>query len=312
MPHDPSHRYSSPDIRNRIRALLGDPLPEEVVAEGMKEFGRRLVARHEARRAHHAQEAAARSKIRGAMVRLIAEDKEARDGLQTLKEIREHRKAPKQTVPTHPKVEPQIRPGSLVTVVAPPYDYQWIDYSKYDYDDNSSGSGFASAQDGHFGTSATSNGKGAWGSAALGIYLGPLPDTRSITFSGYVKYSYYWLDDSYGETAHNDGNLGVIVTSWDASGQDPRTDYDQRPALWSDGTAYWDPPHTDDEPGLVIAPAFSFNVEGGRQYALWIMANSSCDASGGTVDGSHSENWVAGIVPFMVVQQSDVLIQSLP
>jgi hypothetical protein len=297
------------ELRSRVRSLHGDPLPKTIVAEGMAKLERGLAERFAMQHAHAIQTTEEYAKILAPMAQLLGNDKEAAEAIRKLQQMRKHRKRPKPVVPTFPAVQSQIKGGSIFTGAAPPYDYDWFTGSGSSSVGTTSGGGFADKRDGSFSSEAQSHsGGGAWGAAGVGVYFRPLPATTLVRIGTYARCNYHWMDDSYGFSAHNDGSVGAYVQGWDLDGHNYRVELDQRPALWSNGTAGWEPTRSDLVEGAnVPINEVYFPASSKRQYVVWILVSSSCDGTadrGGIITlGSQADNWISCNTPLILFEQ---------
>lgn len=121
---------------------------------------------------------------------------------------------------------PGVSPGSILTVLVPPYDYDWT----WNWQGpGSHGDPHASRGDGKFGGHTDNVASCAFG---VGVHFRPIAERALVRFSPFTRYGYYFLANSHFYTAYTSGFLGVYVSSVDANWGNPRTDVDARFTLW--------------------------------------------------------------------------------
>jgi hypothetical protein len=297
------------DIRSRISALHGEEFASPDLPPGLQELEREIRNDFKIRHADNERVTSAHARIAASFARVLAEDEEALEGMKYLEQIRAARKSPELKLPRYVRAHPQIKSGSIFSVLPPPYSSSWNagDGNTEATNGGTFGAGEGQPNTGDFGTSAVSGGGTAWGGGGVGTFFSPLPGTSWVEFAPLIQYSYAWLNDSYGFSAHNDGYLGLAAESWDLSFHDYFRFPNQVSQLWSIGTAGWEPTRSQESEGLTSSSGMTFNATSDRYYRLWAYAISSCDATaerGGLITiGSQANNQIICRVPFITINQ---------
>jgi len=278
------------DFEQRLVAFHGGkPLSEKVVLEGVTDLEYSLTKRFNDRVTHQTEAADDLKKMQAPIYDLIANNKLVAEGLQGFQKMNARLGERRITPPPSPasKIAPRIMPGSILSVLSTPYDYQWTSGAQRR-------SGFAgeNAQktEGTALVYATGNSDGsASASAGIGKYFRPISENAFVRFTPLVKYNYFWYDRSTYLTAHNDGYVGVFIQSFDLNGGDRRTEVDIRPPLWSDGTS-WFQDHRDEQDGTIWPPSETvyFPATSNRQYIVWVWCNVSCDDNTNNLGSSYA------------------------
>jgi hypothetical protein len=302
-------RKSTNDLRNRLLDMHGKPLPQATALQGQKyTLERQLSERFEQQRSQNDQSHEDNKKILAPLFELIGKDKSAMSALSARQQRAQSNRQVKLKVPTFPKMESQVKSGSITTVVTPPYNYEWSTVSASHNSRGRLGGSHPSKAKGTFGIGFKVEDGSFSMSAGIGAYFRPLSIITYVRVSAFATYSYKWDDSAAIVTAHTDAFIGFYVLSFDLRGRNPHIEFDGRTSLWSDGVSGFDA-HGDTNDGLLRNPQNEaiFLASSDRQYIIWVWANTSGDAKiQDTIFGtfaSHSNSDLFVKVPFMVFQQ---------
>jgi len=281
-------------------------LPIAKAKNAIIELNNRVVARHteevEFRQRMHRESEA----MMAPFMKAVQADKKAAAAMERRRRLITARRVPKH--PTFPKVphfdlKSQVRVGSILTIVVPPYDADWGDSSGYDGTTFGSWVAYKGSNPPRF--NATNNigdGGSAWASAGVCKFFSPAGrDSTYVRVGLWAPYEYDWRDDSNLFTAHTRGFIGIYVTSWDSSGGDFRVEVDRREPLWNDGTSWYED-HADSGSGNYPSDTY-FMAWSSRVYAVWAWGGTSADAHSGSLAYSYAWGTLSVSVPFMVFEQ---------
>jgi hypothetical protein len=103
--------------RERLRALFGEPLREDLAMRPVMALMERRAAEAEARRSARKE----RDRLVASLISRLAGGIE-REELERLRDIQV---TARRSRPARPHIEPGVHLGSLEFIFVPPYDYQW-------------------------------------------------------------------------------------------------------------------------------------------------------------------------------------------
>jgi hypothetical protein len=308
MPTKPGRRSltesGSRDQRDIVAAIHGGALPASAIKRSIALLEQRIVKRFELHKAHFAKAAAQQKRVLAPLMKVIKDDRRAAEAARAYAKVAPPKRRAKRPMPLGlPRVAPQVRGGSVLTIAAPPYSVDWGSGSGSTSNSTTSGGGFGGKTDGSFGASTIIfSGGSAWGGGGVAAQIQPIADNELMRFSAFVTYGYSWDDSSsWGDTAHSDGYLGVFITSFQLDGSGGRVEVDQRSHLWSDGTGWWEE-HSDSGDGLIWPNSqveVFLPVTSSRIFLFWIWALQSGDAGSDSTEIANLD----GAVPFMVFEQ---------
>jgi len=288
--------------------LVGSPTPlisAEKAIGGISEFHYGLRARFNQEVALRQQADREAAAAMAPLTEMIKQNKDSVAALQRRRKLLASRPNTRAAFPKFKgKLERHVRAGSMLNVEVPPYDYEWGDQGSENTNGTTTWGTFVALKaDARMNvtTYAASGGLG-WASAGLGKVFQPAGrDATYVRIGLYAPYDYNWWDDSNIETAHTDGFIGVLVQSWDLSGNNFQTDMDRRIPLWSDGTS-WTESHSDSSDGYYPSDTY-FWAWSSRIYVVWAWCGASCDGSSGSIFYSTAFDTLSISMPFMVFEQ---------
>ena len=293
------------DLRTRLMQIHGGPPPAPQLAraslrllEGKlrQKLGTELALRAEAAKIFASGQVSVMKQLAGDLHFVQAE--------RRLHAIAGREMKRRRGVTPGPQLEPQLGSGSLLTIVAPPYDYEY----RFESTTNNN-VGVSSAQAdrkaGVFGVTSSAH---AGTAAGVGVSFRPVPRTRA-RFSPFIKYTSYWMTRAQARPAYTQGVVGVYISSMDVAGGDFREEIDTRLVLWE---VYGTQPNallTGGERDLILAPSFQvyFPATSDRWYFVWVWGYTLTDGLPWSNKIGAPQADAAGQlfvnVPFMVFEQ---------
>jgi len=300
MIDNPRNRKLSP-VAQRIRAIQkGEAVPKTAVSKVISRWNEDVARKFRERKTIRDLDRTYREKISAKFLESFSKDKDILDAQKGLRELANRLAKRKVKPPSMQKIEPRITGGSVLSVMAPPYDTIW-----------SSNLGGASSNQsseddlgGTFGFEVTADGS-AYAGAGIGAFFRPRSSLRVGHFRPFMHYDFNYLDSAWwASTAHNDGYLHSRVVSMDRNFNIVKWPPDDTSVqLWSDGVSVWDDTHSveveDEWPGTMEV-LFELNLD--HVYLLWTWCEGSLD------DGSASfaQAGMSVRTPFWVVEESDI------
>ena len=298
-------RASVDDVRTRLMQIHGGPPPGPQLARAsLQLLERKLRQKVEVDLAFRANVAKIFASGQVSLMRQLAGDRHFVHAERRLNALVGREKKRRRSVTPGPRVEPQLGSGSLLTIVAPPYDYE---YRWESTTNNNVGVSFAQAdrKTGDFGVTSDAH---AGTAAGVGVFFRPVPRTR-VRFSPLIKYTSYWMTRAQARPAYTQGVVGVYISSIDVAGGDFREEIDTRLVLWE---VYGTRPNallTGGERDLILAPSFQvyFPATNDRQYFVWVWGYTVTDGLPWSNKIGAPQADAAGQlfvnVPFMVFEQ---------
>ena len=146
------------------------------------------------------------------MLAALSSDKQVLSAQKGVRELAGRLAKRKLKPPSSFKASSEIKGGSLISVLAPPYDTIWAQ----NLGDASSNQSSEDDLGGTFGLDVTADGS-AYAAAAIGAIYRPVSNSRVAHFRPFMRYSYHYVDSAWlASTAHNDGYLHARVVSMDS------------------------------------------------------------------------------------------------
>ena len=293
------------DVRTRLMQIHGGPPPGPQLARAslqlLEDKLRRKVEVDLALRANAARIFASGQ---ASLMKQLAGDRSFVRAERRLNALVGRERKRRRGVTLGPRVEPQLGSGSLLTIVSPPYDYEYRWESPAN---NKIGWGYpqANRQTGDFAAESDAHGAAA---AGVGVSFRPVPRTRA-RFSPSIKYTSYWMARAHERPGYTQGVLGVYISSIDVTGGDFREEIDTRSVVWE---VYGTQPNallTGGEQDLIFSPSFQvyFPATNDRQYFVWVWGYTVTDGlPWSNVVGVPQADGFGQLfvtVPFMVFEQ---------
>jgi hypothetical protein len=252
-------------------------------------------------------------KIYAPLVDIVGKSKDAiaaqRKLREHLSERMKHKPAP---LIAHP-VKSMIKSGSVLTLIAPPYDYpfEWVD-------PHMTGAAHSSANflTGDFGGDAASDSYQAptgYGQAAagFGIVFRPMFDCfLQILYQ--ISYQASWYEDSNADTAHTNGSSELLVQRYDLDWNFQATQALVVAPIWSDGTSWYET-HIGSIPvsESVGIPGGIYNIyesifSANANYIIWFIGIWEADGAGAADEffNSTAQCSLQGNLPYVVLKQN--------
>ncbi len=227
---------------------------------------------------------------------LMSKDDRYLVGVRGLRGLAEHLARRRPAVLPAPRRVRRLTPAGSVRLGPPYIPWTWTA-------PNSPGVQQASTDEGAgtFQLGVSGGGGSAAAAAGLAVQFQPAADSPLTVFTPPYQYNYNWLDSSALYTAHSSGFLGLMVQSFDLSGQDERTEVDQRVPLWSDGTGWYET-HSDNQQGTNLDQRATFAASASRIYLLWVWGQCACDDhSANLLGSSYAQANLVVSLPFVEV-----------
>ena len=294
------------DVRSRLSLIHGGPAPAPKFARASlrlleRKFQQKVGSELELR----ARASDAFQLSQGSSMENFAGDRRCLQAERRVNALVSQEMRQRRSVTPAPRAEPQLGSGSLLTVVVPPYDYE---YRWESTTDNKVGvsSAQADAKMGNFGVTSSAHAATA---AGVGVHFRPVPRAR-VRFSPFIKYTSYWMARAHFRPAYTQGVLGVYISSIDIGGGDFREEIDTRLVLWAVYGTALDALLTGSEHDVVLAPSFQiyFPATNDRRYFVWVWGYTVTDGtpwSNQINRGAYAD--AAGQlfvhVPFMIFEQ---------
>jgi|GEM_PF-6373903 len=301
-------RARTVSLHERVATFNRESLPSnEVVLKTTKDiehrFSEQLRERYKERRAI----AESLKKICAPLAEIVGKDKHA---VEEQRKLRARLSQGITQKPAPPKITPaksMIKSGSILTLVAPPYDYQW-----QWVDPNNTGRADASADrfSGSFGGDAWSDegpAPSGYGQAAAGFGIGFHPMTEVFLSIQYqLMYNAHWYENSNIDTAHTSGSSEILIYQYDLGWNFQQVFANTSSQIWSDGTG-WFETHIG---GTNVTesfnpPFFEMFFSPNNNYVLWFIGRWEADGAGdpnGPIN-SQARCWLQGNLPFVVLEQ---------
>jgi hypothetical protein len=298
-------RMSVNDVRNRLMQIHGGPPPGPQLARAsLRLLERKLRQKVSVELAMRAEAAKIFAAGQRSLMKQLAGDRHFVQAERRLHGLVGRELKRRRRVTPGPHVEPQLGSGSLLTIVAPPYDYE---YRFESTTNNNVGVSFAQAdrKKGDFGVTSSAHVATA---AGMGVSFRPVPRTRA-RFSPLIKYTSYWMARAQARPAYTEGVIGVYISSIDVAGGDFREEIDTRVVLWQ---VYGTQPNallTGGETDLILGPSFQvyFAATNDRRYFVWVWGYTVTDGLPWSNKIGAPQADAAGQlfvnVPFMVFEQ---------
>jgi hypothetical protein len=250
----------------RIKALHGGKPPAKILARREeRRFEQMLRARRLDRERRGRTASKQIEKVRASLKRQLIANLEFAAAYEEFKKRKLVNWSPKKLSRTIPAVKSDIKSGSILTVIGPPYDYPigWSD-----------GPGvqthYASRSDGRFGTVATGGGGYTDDVAGVGMFFKPIKDCV-LRVSAYTPYDWRYLLLAGFATAHGDGYFGWLITN--ATDQiDVYSSFDQ---IFSNGVSWFDGVGVEGNGFYQATPLVM--VESSKTYRINLFCELSVD-----------------------------------
>jgi hypothetical protein len=276
-------------LTSRIKALHGGKPPAEILARGQETRFKHLLRDRRLERERRGKSARERiAKVRAPMIKQLLADP---DSAAAIKEFQKKKFAPrpfKKVSQSIPSFTSDIRSGSILTVVGPPYDFTigW-----------SAGPGLQVHQSdvatGAFAAFADGGGGYTDAVAGVGMFFNPVKDCL-LRVSAYTPYNWSYLLQAGFFTAHSDGYFGWLITN--ATDQvDVFSSYD---SIFSRGVGWFDSAE-DNGSGFYQVQPLVF-VQGGKWYRINLYCQVSVDDN---FTYSFGDGNISGKAGFFVFEQ---------
>jgi len=285
-------------LARRVRAIQsGNTLSKRKALDAHQKFVKEREIHAKKRAAFRRQSLSLQKQMAAALVK---ENPAVRSAVQALQASVRRHTAVKVRRPSYPRVFPRISPGSILSVLVPPYWNIWTSFTA----PNSGGD--ASSITGNFGSDAVGAGGSNTGYGGIAGAYFPVSDSPVGHFRPFVRYSYNWIDSSVLYTAHTDGYIHAAVYDFNPSGNISQwPPMEQTVTLWQDGTGWYEQ-HSDSGDSVwtgVIDVAFPLTP--GHAYALWVWTEVHADDNGASAFAfSFAQANVQAICPFMVIEEA--------
>jgi hypothetical protein len=288
-------------MEDRIRRFQkGSAVPKSALKKMTALWSRDVAKKFEERKAILEQDRKHRQKLTSKLFEALSNDKQVLEAQKGIRELTSRLARRKLKPPGSFKASSEIKGGSLLSVLAPPYDTIWAQ----NLGDASSNQSSEDDLGGTFGLNVTADGS-AYAAAGIGAFYRPVSNSPVGHFRPFMRYSFHYVDSAWlASTAHNDGYLHARVVSMDSKFNIVKWPPDDTSVqLWSDGVSVWDDTHdveVDDEfPGILDV---QFELAPNHIYLLWCWCECSLD------DGSASfaSSSMQVTAPFMVVREDDM------
>ena len=130
MPTKPGRRSltasGSRDQREIVAAIHGGPLPASAIKRSVALLEGRIVKRFELHKAHFAKAAAQQKRVLAPLMKFIKDDRRAAEAARAYAKVAPPKRRARPPLPLGlPRVAPQVRGGSVLTIAAPPYSVDW-------------------------------------------------------------------------------------------------------------------------------------------------------------------------------------------
>lgn len=298
-------RMAVDDVRTRLMQIHGGPPPGPQLARAsLRLLERKLRQKIGADLALRAKAARIFASGQASLMRQLAGDRHFVQAERRLHAIVGREMKRRRGVTPGPHMEPQVGSGSLLTLVAPPYDHE---YRFESTTNNNVGVSWAQAdrKTGDFGVTSSAH---AGTAAGVGVSFRPVARTLA-RFSPLIKYTSYWMTRAQARPGYTQGVVGVYISSIDVAGGDLREEIDTRLVLWE---VYGTQPNallTGGEHDLILAPSFQvhFPATNDRRYFVWVWGYTVTDGLPWSNKLGAPQADAAGqlfvSVPFMVFEQ---------
>jgi len=230
------------------------------------------------------------------LIEMFAQDKSARAAARRADAIGSRRRR-EDTLARPPRgLLPGVSSGSILTVLVPPYDYDWTWHWE---EPGSHGDPTASRGDGKFGGHSDNVASCAFG---VGTHFRPIAERATVRFSPLIRYGYYYVANSHFYTAYTSGFLGVYVSSVDANWGNPSTEIDMRLPIWEVNEFGNGPLITSEENNLILGgTTIYFPAIRDRHYFAWAWGGVSSwgfdDSRGRTTwSQAYSNLWATALL----------------
>ena len=122
----------------------------------------------------------------------LSSDKQMLDAQKGIRELASRLAKRKLKPPSSFKASSEIKGGSLISVLAPPYDAIWAQ----NLGDASSNQSSEDDLGGTFGLDVTADGS-AYAASAIGAFYRPVSNSRVGHFRPFMRYSYHYVDSAW-------------------------------------------------------------------------------------------------------------------
>jgi hypothetical protein len=248
----------------RIEALHGGKPPAKILARREERRFEQMLRARRLDREKRGRAASKRiEKVRAPLIRQLMGNPKFAAAYEAFKNEKIVSRPPKKIWRRIPIVKSDIRSGSILTFVGPPYDFTvgWAEGpGVHDHDANTS--------DGRFSTLATGGTGYTDDVAGVGMFFSPIKDCV-LRVSAYTPYDWdYQLLGGFA-TAHADGYFGWLITN--ATDQiDVYNSFDQ---IFSNGVSWFDNEEADGSSFYQASPLVFL------QSSKWYRVNLFCQLS---------------------------------
>ena len=196
-------------------------------------------------------------------------------------------------------VPPQIRSGSILSVVVPPYDSRWADGT-------SSNPSFLN------GTWSTGSNANDHSYAGVCIFFNPLPGLFMVRFAPYMPINYSYLINTYSSPdlfwgfsrAGASGFVGAFVAGSRDGGATWEEVADQRATVFDEAVSVNDDSSGGDDNAVIGVQAEFHTFLKPVLFALWAWGGvSTSERDGPGPDFGFSQANMSASIPVMVIEQ---------
>jgi hypothetical protein len=286
----------------------GSLAPKRVVREATDDMGRKFSAELAQRYKEDRKIGDSLRKINAPLAEIMNKDKSSVNELRKLrarlsKQV-QHRPAPLQI----PQAHSAIKPGSIVTVLAPPYEhpFSWVD-------PNNTGRADAGVDiyTGTFGGDAWSDEgpqPSGYGQAAAGFGVGFHPTSEVLLYIGYqLMYDVSWYESSSFEPAHTNGQSQIIIYQYDLKWNFQRSSASASASIWTDRTIL-----TETHAGgtstteSFLPQPWNLFMSPESNYIIWFIGRWHADGAGDPngLFNSQARCWLNASLPYVVLEYS--------
>ncbi len=296
-------------LHQRIATFNRESLaPKEAVLHATKDMEHRFSEELRKRYKELRETGESLRKIYAPLAEIVSRDK---DAVAEQRKLRERLSQQLKHKPAPPKVPPAhsiMKPGSIFTLVAPPYDHawQWVD-------PNNTGRADAGADmyNGNLGGDAWSDegpDPSGYGQAAAGFGIGFHPMSEVfLTINYQLAYNVSWYENSNVDTAHTNGSSQILIYQYDLNWTFQQTLANSSVPIWSDGTS-WFETHSGGTSATETfnPPWWELIMSPNNNYLIWFIGRWEADGAGDPNGpfNSQARCWLGANLPFVVLEQS--------
>lgn len=285
-----------------VEMLFGKEIASAaLVKRGMSDLEKMLTQQFRSQEAIRKEHNKVIDKTHGPIRAMLAKDKNAADGIKSMRELQARYAKTKIITPDAAKERERIFSASIAATVVPPFNYDWSWVATANSPNTATTN--ANRSTGQMNFNAWTNldhGSSANVRSALGIYFRPSLENGILHLSSNPALNYGWGDWCVMDGAHTDGWIGLIVGRYNLSGGFDSWVVNQRINLWNDdswwsGTGW----RTGTNSGYPLDAWFT--VDSSHWYAMWVWCGGDVSA-----DGWGSPFWGSGAGASMSVSAPSI------